>query len=854
MPQVNNFNKLLILKGFANYYDRKVFYYSSADDYDSAAADSMDLITDYNFNPNDGIDTKITIRSSDEMLLSCNYLLVLTNDDSEDIVSRWYIMDCVRQSKEIYEVTLRRDVVAEALGGSNFAYENPIYVERGMLSQDSYNPLLLTDEGMNLNKIKKAEYPLYDETNTPWIVAYFANNTLATTVQTGTRELPQEYLTLAQVADITGISQDTLEAMITGGAPIATSEIRMTWAYNTYALIRGFRRFEIKIANELDGYDERGWYPEFAWDYPMGKYNRYDGARLENTIFEAASNSIGELVLSTPEADIADMFTTLIGDQIPNEEFVNLPMYNKLLDLFNNRTVVLYQGQYYYLRPSYSGITDHTEIEAIRGQDTLMDQFIGLTDTIHYEVLGQGDETLTCEETYATGKVFINYKSATGIIELLPADPPGTTYNYKFKIETSHNILDDGGYSMLAMPLNSIPYINNNLDSVHWTNTQAEVMLQLATQLAKELSTNLIDIQILPYQPRIFLKYGGYKDGERVVNLDSLTADKDYAWITDALDNKVGLVFFEQKASFSFDIERIPVLENYDIKEEANTTSYRLCSPNYSGVFEFNTAKMGRPSYFAVDITYKPFNPFIRVTPEFQRLYGENYQDGRGLICGGDFSLPVVLDKWEEYENNNKLFSQIFSRDIQHLEFTQEQERFKEPFAVLSGTAVGAGMGAVAGAKATAGNPYGAAAGAVIGAGTGLAGGLIDLQLNEARRQEEKRYSIDRFNLSLASIKALPQSLTKGSVLTQIYKFVPFIEFYDCTEEEHEIFRNRIKYNGMIIGKIDYLINYVNPDGLAKDRDEYYYFKGQVIHAEAVNEDAHFVSVLYDEIAKGVYI
>jgi hypothetical protein len=77
---------------------------------------------------------------------------------------------------------------------------------------------------------------------------------------------------------------------------------------------------------------------------------------------------------------------------------------------------------------------------------------------------------------------------------------------------------------------------------------------------------------------------------------------------------------------------------------------YRLVSPNYSGQFEFNLSKMFTNTVsFNVDYTYKPFNPYIHINPVFSGLYGNDWDDARGLICGGDFSLAVVNDAWTQY-------------------------------------------------------------------------------------------------------------------------------------------------------------------------------------------------------------
>ena len=63
---------------------------------------------------------------------------------------------------------------------------------------------------------------------------------------------------------------------------------------------------------------------------------------------------------------------------------------------------------------------------------------------------------------------------------------------------------------------------------------------------------------------------------------------------------------------------------------------------------------------FLIDCTYKPFNPLIRIQPSFKGLYGSSFMDGRGLICGGDFSLPIIKSAWVTYQQNNKNFANIF--------------------------------------------------------------------------------------------------------------------------------------------------------------------------------------------------
>ena len=74
----------------------------------------------------------------------------------------------------------------------------------------------------------------------------------------------------------------------------------------------------------------------------------------------------------------------------------------------------------------------------------------------------------------------------------------------------------------------------------------------------------------------------------------------------------------------------------------------RLVSQNYSAIFEFSPAKSGGVDGFLADCTYKPWSPYIHILPKLKGLYGDNFvsiDDARGLICGGDMSLPQLSNE-----------------------------------------------------------------------------------------------------------------------------------------------------------------------------------------------------------------
>ena len=309
--------------------------------------------------------------------------------------------------------------------------------------------------------------------------------------------------------------------------------------------------------------------------------------------------------------------------------------------------------------------------------------------------------------------------------------------------------------------------------------------------------------------------------------------------------------------SDSFDLE-IPYwvsAMDSDSKISNECDLFRLVSPNYNGMFEFSPAKSGWITKFKAECTYKPYNPYIHIVPELEGLYGDNFydiDDARGLICGGDFSLPQLSSAWANYELANKNYQKIFDRQMQNLDVNNaiqmQTAQIQAVTGALTGGIGGATTGALAGSKA---GPYGAIAGAVVGgvAGTttGIVGGAMDVSNLARLQQENKQYAIDMFGYNLQNIQAIPTSINKVSPLTNNTRIWPFIEYYTCTDREKQALRDKIKYNGMTVMAIDYPFNFI----VANDPQ---FFKGQVIRLEGLGDDQHMAEAIYEEINKGVYI
>lgn len=280
------------------------------------------------------------------------------------------------------------------------------------------------------------------------------------------------------------------------------------------------------------------------------------------------------------------------------------------------------------------------------------------------------------------------------------------------------------------------------------------------------------------------------------------------------------------------------------IKVDNECNTYRLVSPNYIGEFEFSVAKNGGIERFNVDCTYKPYNPYIHVNPNFKNLYGQDFNDSRGLICQGDYTVGMISDAFTNYELTNKNYQAIFNRQIQNMDVNNEIARQEQGFKAVAGTVQGAASGAITGAMV--GGGYGAIAGAVIGGATSAVGGVLDTINLEKKIKENRSYAIDMYNFSLQNVKALPYTMTRCTALTYNNKLFPFVETYSCTNEEKEAFVYKLKYDGMTVNKIGKIEDYTDLAGNM--------LRAELIRIEGLNEDAHMANEIYSEISKGVYL
>ena len=166
----------LLLLHYNNYFNRIIKKEDTVAKYMNADAHYR-VASNINFNPGDGVNTSLVLGLGQNGTLfdveEFDYLVAYEIvDNITKIDSRWFILEQDRKRSGQYELTLKRDVIAD---NYNDVVDSPIYLEKGFIN-DVNDPLLYNSESMNLNQIKQLEIPLKDETQSGWVVGYIPSD------------------------------------------------------------------------------------------------------------------------------------------------------------------------------------------------------------------------------------------------------------------------------------------------------------------------------------------------------------------------------------------------------------------------------------------------------------------------------------------------------------------------------------------------------------------------------------------------------------------------------------------------------------------------------------------------------
>lgn len=421
---------------------------------------------------------------------------------------------------------------------------------------------------------------------------------------------------------------------------------------------------------------------------------------------------------------------------------------------------------------------------------------------------------------------------------------------------------ESGLYDVFAIPYNDTFRFKNPDPTIGIINNNSKAAMLMAQGIATKLTTaNLYDLQILPFCP--CPEYIKTDENGAYIQMDEIGSNAGNTISNEDRDGNVQIIsmlIWCKKSAFQSPINTPVPLNNItdplQRKIDNQTKVYRLCSPGYMSIYEFQPQMNNGITKFVIQTVFQPYNPFIRIAPVFNSdsLYGINSDyDCKGLILKGDFSIPRSESQWQKYQIENKNFDAIFQREIKNLKNIQEVEATRQGWQIAANTIQAAVSGAAAGSMIGGGNPIGVGVGAAIGGVTSLAAGLKDFELSEDLRKEALSYKTDMYNFQLGNIRALPNTLTKSSPLSDNNPIFPIIEVYDCSPEEKEAFKNKIRYNGMTVGVIGTLAEYKDNKQYYNDFD-YMYFKGTIIRLDSLYEDSHVINVISNELNRGIFI
>lgn len=776
-----------------NRYGTELNQYLAADD---NPITYQDLI---NINWGDGVTAYIPCINlpNDDMLgLGKNYLVVA--NDNSTIHSRWYVMESGYTMKGQYQITLRRDLIADHL---DKVISTKCMINRGWLLTGDKR--LYKPEGFSFNQVKTSQISLgnsgADTIDTPQaVVAYLAKN----------RQQPIE-LQLTPSKFPVSYSANTLQDW--SGYVYVTQQQKQYVAFRYNATI-------IKYGAPV--------FDKFYWGSTAGPVKDIFGP------------SAGQYWATSQPVDATQLMKDLGGDEfISSLDSLSFAAYpgGTNLDSYDNKYFYEQATGKYYL------------IHVNRQQEALEENYetvnIGSLYTKCYTAFNNVSYLSPMNTSSTSGEWFQikkYYTYTTLELELVGSSSDSSKVTIPINMCPTSNT----SYDIITIPCGKWTYMQNPT-SFPMVNSTA-IAQELAAQLGKQDSSLVYDVQLMPYMPQgSYTFVGGQFLFTQFPNTENITYNVNIEDSTGLLRTFISAV---QTADSSFEVFPLGATvkapsDPVDFKVARETTLYRLCSPTYDSLYDFNPYDNNGLAEMRAYMTLKPYNPYLLIQPVFNEsgLYGGNYQDNRGLICS-NFSMTRTSDRFLQYELNNANYKQIFSRNIDSLNKQQGWAQTEAGFGIAAGALSGVATGAMGGSKFGTG---GAIAGAAVGAGLGAAGGIADLNIMNDRMNEQRSLQSDMHYLNIGNIQALPDALTKVGAFTIRTAKQPFLEVYRATTEEQEALRKYITEQGMTYGDIDVMQTAIDntPTGG--------YVSGYAIYMDA-DFDAHEFSALNEELQIGV--
>ena len=488
----------LLLLHYNNYFNRIIKKEATVAAYMNADSNYR-VASNANFNPGDGINTSIVLGCGANGSLfdgeEFDYLVAYEIVDNVSVIrGRWFILEQDRKRGGQYELTLKRDVIAD---NYNDVVDSPIFLEKGYIN-DVNDPLLYNSESMNLNQIKQLEIPLKDETQSGWVVGYIPSDAFPKVEPAYDRV--EKKVTIPMSADIT---VDNLSS----------------WNYWQYcssnpnykfmADTAGKRKVTVKIRSERK-YADSG--RSVRCDMVTADYTFYPNSTDAGTYTQVNSGYIKTAsgTLNYPQwyqdygpvtfwqGTLSSSICGKIFDPVRNNSAFNNAL-NTILgtgivigDTSAMRRlqdkIILDSSTNTYYRISIISTSEGSPMtitSAVTGGQTALD---ALKNAMYYPNGAGG----SLQGVYTTFKA--SNSSTSYAIQLTNV---GVSLYVDLNSDRAH--LNDAPYDMFCIPFSDTLKLKYN--STEFTCSK-NVALSMATEIAKDLGSKTVyDVQLLPYCP-----------------------------------------------------------------------------------------------------------------------------------------------------------------------------------------------------------------------------------------------------------------------------------------------------------------------------------------------------------------
>ena len=853
---------LHLLKNFNNYYNRQLIKFDTLNEY-LTNENFLISFNDRNFDFQDGLFTKHIINYSAGTLEVPDYCIVEDKDTNE--FSRWFVIECRQTRGYQYELSLKRDIIAEHY---EVLKASPCLIKKGYV--DNSSPLVFNKEPQEYNKIKKSEHLIKDQVGTGWVIGFIERDkNYSSHIKASyydDRPVDFEYSALSSyLQSFMGISGATptrkLKILQDDDLHNIGLQLEVTtrWGISTGSNINAYE-YVGQIFTNLGNYRGKYYFnvPGFAGDvdnnYCKFEENTYINVPPITTrlaINQGTSITTSSSTLRSSTGTFAEYYSNKWHDNLAALGYSNAWWWSITQNLSGSdygtyETLKSFDGKICQIDGNYYRCqlvkNNSTQYQNVSGDYMLNSNFNILCNALPTD--SQMQSMQTSASYYETPKYFTNY----GPNQLLKSDIALYWFTQDCYINlvqeniqvwtdltssSTRNHLVDAPYDMFA-----IPYANEEFTYSDGTSTYSankNMAINIAIELCRSLgSTAAYDIQIVPFCPLIGKQ--GIQSSPMNIALCSKQPIRKGTTLTTS-DPIVGYYLWCDRSSYSFYINETRndlTLDNSELtyKEITQMNEYILCSPAKDATYEFNPAMNRGIHRWNVSFDYRPYSSYIKVQPEFDYLYGSSSFNGqtdvRGLIFNGNYSITQLSNAWAEYMNSNKNYQQIFDTqvDTQINKFNKQQKAQWD----------------TVGYRNYSINPLSFLK--VIGESKQMDFDREIFNMDISAQRQVFEYQLD-------NIKSQPDAISKLTSLNIDFRIFPYVEIYSTNDSELQFFRDNLRLNGMTIMVTGYIEQYLKPIG------EETFIQATIIrYNENIKKENDYtlVSELNKELDMGIYI